>query len=214
MKIIGRASGFAVLFAAAAAAATVTAAAASGGGAQDAQGAAEKAATAAAYAPMAPFANLVGKTWRGEGAGPDGKPVVDIARWEFILGGRALQTTHRLENGTYGGRTIFFYDEAAKEYVHHYFTTAGFHTTGTAQVTERGFVATERVIGHPKYAVVNSEIIIEDGVMRTLTSHIDHDGKASPAVEGFVYREIADPGPLFWTEAGSDVDDKTPMEKK
>ena len=150
------------------------------------------------YEPMKPFAPLAGHTWRGEGTGPDGKPVVDIARWELILGGRALQSTHKLENGTYGGRTIFFYDESAKTYVFHYFTTAGFHTTGTAEVTETGFKAVEKVIGHSVYAEVRSEmIIVSKDEMRTMTSHVKKDGTESEAEEGFVYKVIDAPGPSF-----------------
>ena len=103
-----------------------------------AQKPAEKASaeTPAAYAPMAPFAKLAGRSWRGEGTGPDGEPIVDIARYEMILGGRAFQSTHKLENADYGGRTIIFYDEGAKKYVFHYFTTAGFHTTGELTLTD------------------------------------------------------------------------------
>jgi len=148
------------------------------------------------YAPMLPFEPLAGRVYRGEGTGPDGKPIVDIAEWEMILGGRALQSTHKLEGGTYGGRTIFFYDEAAKAYVFHYFTTAGFHTTGTAAVTETGFVAMEEVVGHPEFASVRSEMILEEGGMRVVSVHVRHDGtETEPA--GFVYRETGGPGPSF-----------------
>lgn len=148
------------------------------------------------YEPMAPFAALDGKTLRGDGTGPDGQPIVDIAKWEMILGGRALQSTHRLENGTYGGRTIFFYDEAAKQYVFHYFTTAGFHTVGTAEPTETGFIAVEEVRGHPKFVEVRSEMIFEGDIIRVKTSHTDKDGNHTEG-EGFVYREVDDPGSLF-----------------
>ena len=158
---------------------------------------AAKAEATKAYEPMAPFAKFAGKTLRGEGTGPDGVAVVDIAKWEYILGGRAFQSTHRLENGAYGGRTIFFYDEGAKKYIFHYFTTAGFHTTGEATLTENGFKATEKVNGHPTYAEVHSEMVLDGDVIRVMSSHVTHDGKQSEAEEGFVYREIEDPGPLF-----------------
>ncbi|MEO1136674.1 MAG: hypothetical protein AAFW68_08700, partial [Pseudomonadota bacterium] len=77
------------------------------------------------YAPMAPFARLAGTAWRGQGTGPNGQPIVDVVRYDLILGGRALQSTHRLEGGDYGGRTIIFFDEGAQRYIFHYFTTAG-----------------------------------------------------------------------------------------
>lgn len=150
----------------------------------------------AAYEPMAFFAKLAGKAWRGEGTGPDGKPVVDIARYEMILGGRAFQSTHRLENGSYGGRTIIFYDEGAKKHIFHYFTTAGFHTTGEITPTDTGFTAVEKVEGHPEFVEVRSEAFIEAGVMRIETSHVTKDGESTQG-DGLVYREIDDPGPLY-----------------
>ena len=148
------------------------------------------------YEPMAFFAGLDGMAWRGEGVGPDGKPLVDIARYELILGGRAFQATHRLEDGSYGGRSIFFYDEGAEAYVFHYFTTAGFHTTGEITMTETGFTSVERVEGHPSIVEVRSEMIFTDDEIRVLPSHVDRDGAVSP-VEPRLYRRIDDPGPLY-----------------
>ena len=152
------------------------------------------------YEPMAVFAALHGKTFRGEGAGPDGAPIVDVAKWQTILGGRAFQSTHRLEDGSYGGRTIFFYDESAKEYIFHYFTTAGFHTTGTAMPTEKGFFVVEEVRGHPKFIEVRSDIAITDSSMTIESRHKDKDGNVSDG-EVLTYHEIEDPGPLFFDEA-------------
>lgn len=149
-----------------------------------------------AYEPMAVFAKLAGRSWRGEGTGPNGQPIVDIARYEMILLGRAFQSTHKLEGGTYGGRTVYFYDEGAKEYVFHYFTTAGFHTTGTIVPTENGFTAIETVNGHPEIDEVHSEIIVGEKEMRVLSHHVSHDGEES-AGDTLIYAEIDDPGPLY-----------------
>ncbi len=143
----------------------------------------------AAYEPMAPFEKLAGRVWRGEGTGPNGEPIVDIAVHEMILGGRAFQSTHKLEGAAYGGRTIFFYDEGAKDYVFHYFTTAGFHTTGTIEPTATGFIAVESVKGHDTYAEVRSEMIVEDAVLRVVSSHVAHDGKESSG-DALVYTEM------------------------
>ena len=151
---------------------------------------------AGAYEPMAVFSKLTGKAWRGEGTGPNGQPIVDISRYEMILNGRAFQSTHRLEDGTYGGRTIFFFDEGAKEYVFHYFTVAGFHTTGTIVPRKDGFTAIETVNGHPEFAEVHSDMIVGEGELRVVTRHVDHDGEES-AGDTLVYKEIDDPGPLF-----------------
>lgn len=149
-----------------------------------------------AYEPMAFFEKLDGMTLRGEGVGPDGKPIVDIARYEIILGGRAFQTTHRLEDGSYGGRSIFFYDEGAEQYIYHYFTTAGFHTTGEIEMTETGFTSVERVAGHETIVEVRSEMIFGEDEVRVSPTYVDKDGAVSTGEER-VYRPIDDPGPLF-----------------
>ena len=159
----------------------------------------------AAYEPMQIFAPLAGKVLRGEGTGPDGEPVVDFAKWEFILGGRAFQSTHKLEGHSYGGRTIFFFDEGAKKYIFHYFTTAGFHTTGEVTPTDDGFVVTEKVIGHPEFVEVRSRMFFEGDVVRVTSSHVDKDGNVSEG-EGFDYREVdeaarAPDNVLFFDEA-------------
>lgn len=69
---------------------------------------ADAASTVEPYAPMAAFAPFSGKTFRGEWTDENGERLVDFAKWELILNGRALQSTHRLEGKDYGGRTIFF----------------------------------------------------------------------------------------------------------
>lgn len=150
----------------------------------------------ASYAPLATFAPLAGKTYRAEWEGENGAKIVDIAKWEMILDGHALQSTHRLEGGTYGGRTIFFYDEGAKRYVYHYFTTAGFHTMGSADLTPNGFTAEETVEGHPDIASVRSVATIAPGTLEVDVVYIGKDGKESPGGHR-VYREIAPAGPLF-----------------
>ncbi|WP_428407042.1 hypothetical protein [Hyphococcus sp.] len=157
-------------------------------------------AKAAPYEPMAPFAKLAGRAWRGEGIGPNGQPVVDIAKYEMILGGRAFQSTHKLENGSYGGRTIIFFDEGAKRYIFHYFTTAGFHTTGEIVPTETGFTAVEQVQNHPEFAEVRSEAFYGDKTIRVVSSHVTHDGDASSGEE-LVYKEIPSKGVLLFDEA-------------
>ena len=157
---------------------------------------AEAACAALVYEPMAPFVKFAGTAWRGEGNGPDGKPIVDIAKYEMILGGRAFQSTHKLENHSYGGRTIIFYDEGAKNYIFHYFTTAGFHTTGEITPTETGFTAVEQVQNHPEFAEVHSEAIYGDKTIRIVSSHVKHDGTRSVG-EVLEYTEMANPGAVL-----------------
>ena len=157
-----------------------------------------------AYAPMKPFEKLAGKVLRGEGTGPDGAPIVDIGKGEFILGGRAFQSTHRLESGTYGGTTIFFYDEGAEAYIFHYFTTAGFHTTGTVDLTDDGFAAVEQVIGHDTFAEVRSVMTIDGDTATVSSVHVKKNGETSQG-DGMVYRVVDRPGPQFDDIAASDT---------
>ena len=151
---------------------------------------------ASGYEPMAVFEKFAGRTWRGEGTGPNGKPIIDVAHYEMILGGRAFQSTHRLENVDYGGRTITFYDEGASEYIFHYFTTAGFHTTGVIELTETGFIALEKVQNHPVYDEVHSEVFMEGDTMRVVSGHVDKQGNKTEGEER-IYREIDHSGSLY-----------------
>jgi len=151
--------------------------------------------SAGIYAPMEPFLPFAGRTLRGEGSGPDGEPIIDIAHWELILDGRALQSTHQLADGSYGGRTIFFYDESAEAYVFHYFTTAGFHTTGTAAITPTGFSSRETVLGHDTISAVVAQATLEADTM-TVTS--TYETKSGDTINGrtMVYRPYDGPGPF------------------
>lgn len=149
-----------------------------------------------AYEPMAVFAPFAGKAFRGEWSDPDGTKVVDVAKWELILNGRALQSTHRLEGKDYGGRTIFFYDEGAKNYVFHYFTTAGFHTTGAAQFVDGGLVAEEKVEGHETIGSVRSKVTFNPDEILVDVVYVGKDGSETPGGSR-IYKPIADPGRLF-----------------
>lgn len=148
------------------------------------------------YEHMKPFRALAGRLLRGEGVGPNGQPIVDIAKWEFVLGGRAFQSTHRLSDGTYGGKTIIFYDEGAKEYIFHYFTTAGFHTTGKLELTPGGFESIEKVIGHDEFAEVRASVIVSDEDVRVVSHHVKLNGEVGPAEE-MIYRPHDGPAPSF-----------------
>ncbi|HNR76977.1 MAG TPA: hypothetical protein PKM48_07585 [Parvularculaceae bacterium] len=157
---------------------------------------ADAASTVERYAPMAAFAPFSGKTFRGEWTDENGERLVDFAKWELILNGRALQSTHRLEGKDYGGRTIFFYDEGAKNYVFHYFTTAGFHTTGTSDFVDDGLVTEEKVEGHDSIGSVRSKVTFGADAIEIDVVYVGKDGSETPGGHR-VYTEIADPGRLF-----------------
>src|SRR5688572_22855092 len=75
---------------------------------------------------------LVGKTWKGGFKNSTQEnPIVDIARWERALNGKAVRVLHSINDGAYGGETIIMWDEKKQAVGFHYFTTAGFMTAGS-----------------------------------------------------------------------------------
>src|SRR5262245_23767644 len=81
---------------------------------------------------LEPLRPLLGQTWRGEfkDSTPD-RPVIDVAKWERALNGKAVRMLHSINNGLYGGETIFVWDEQKLSVTYYYFSTAGFMTIGT-----------------------------------------------------------------------------------
>jgi hypothetical protein len=91
---------------------------------------------------------LLEKTWRGtfKNSAPD-KPVVDVSRWERALNGKAVRTLHSINQGVYGGETLFLWDEKKKTVTYYYFTTASYMTTGTVTFKEGKILTHEDVVG-------------------------------------------------------------------
>ncbi|OYQ37913.1 hypothetical protein CHU95_00125, partial [Niveispirillum lacus] len=140
--------------------------------------------------PFGHIADFVGKTWRGEGTGPDGKPMVDLSRWEWALGGRAVRITHILSDLSYGGETLVFWDKARQNLIYHYFTTAGFHTQGVMRAEGPGhLIAEEDVTGHPKITKVRSTMVIQNGILTTQAEFLA-DGRWAPG-HSITYRAAA-----------------------
>lgn len=148
------------------------------------------------YEPLKAWAPFSGKTFRGEWSDPDGTKVVDIAQWRLILNGRALQSTHRIDGTDYGGRSIFFFDEGAKEYVYHYFTTAGFHTQGKANLVEGGIVTEEKVEGHKTIGSVRSKVTFGDDNILVEVVYVGKDGSETAGGQR-TYRPIDHKERLF-----------------
>lgn len=92
---------------------------------------------------------MIGKTFRGEMANskPD-KPVVDVSNWERALNGKAVRMLHSINNGEYGGETLFMWDEQQKKVAYWYFTTAGFTTKGTVEFEKNKWTSLEEVTGN------------------------------------------------------------------
>jgi len=139
--------------------------------------------------PLRPF---LGKTWKGVFANskPD-KPIVDIMHWERILNGRAIRVLHSVNEGSYGGETIYMWDAAQQAVTYHYFTTAGFMTTGTMAFQDGKFLTHEKVTGSSG-SVTEVKAVSElkaDGSFVVRTEHLK-DGKWSLGRET-TYRENA-----------------------
>jgi hypothetical protein len=94
------------------------------------------------------FRPFLGKTWRGEfkNSKPD-RPMIDVARWERALNGKAVRVLHSVNDGSYGGESIIRWDKESKQVVYHYYTTAGFMTSGTMTATDGKLIGSEKVSG-------------------------------------------------------------------
>jgi hypothetical protein len=101
-----------------------------------------------ADSPLAPLAAFVGKTWKGDLAQPGAaKPQIDVSRWEWALGGKAIRSRHSVNDGEYGGESFIVWDAGKKSLVYFYFTNAGFYTQGSLRFEGGKWVAQEAVSG-------------------------------------------------------------------
>ena len=91
---------------------------------------------------------LINKTWKGEfkDSKPD-KPTIDVSRWERVLNGKAIRMLHSINEGAYGGETMFVWDEKKQTVAYYYFTTAGFMTSGTMVFKDGKVITSELVSG-------------------------------------------------------------------
>lgn len=116
------------------------------------------------------FAPLLGKTWKGtfSDSTPE-KPMIDIARWERAMNGQAIRCLHSLNQGVYGGETIIMWDPNQQKIAFWYFTTAGFFTQGTLEITDNTWTAIEEVTGNPNgiTKVRSTATINSDGSLQT-----------------------------------------------
>jgi hypothetical protein len=136
---------------------------------------------------LAPLLPLVGKTWRGTFASstPE-KPVVDVHRFELALGGRAVRSSHSINDGDYGGEALFTFDAEKQAIVYTYVTTGGFYTTGTVAAEAGGFKSHEFVHGSasgPSEVEATSRIL-PDGRLHVKSRYLK-DGKWADGHEIF-----------------------------
>lgn len=88
-------------------------------------------------------------TWQADFKVEQGKPSIqDVSNWQRALNGKAIRTSHSINEGAYGGESMIFWDSKEQSIVFYYFTTAGFYTKGTMNVlSPTKFVAYEVVTG-------------------------------------------------------------------
>jgi hypothetical protein len=135
---------------------------------------------------------LVGKTWRGEMSPPGAaQPVVDVHRFELALGGRAVRSVHSINDGAYGGETLFTWDDEKKTIVYTYVTTAGFYTTGTMTAAGDALDTHEVVRGTTGGVreVKATSRVTPDGQLHVKSRHLK-DGQWA---EGHEVRYVEDP---------------------
>lgn len=140
---------------------------------------------------LEPLRPMLGKTWRGpfKNSRPD-KPVVDILAWERALNGNAVRSIHSINNGSYGGETLYRWDSEKQVVTYHYFTTAGFMTTGTVRFDGPVWTTHEVVSGNSGGVTeVRATARLEtNGTFVVKTEHRGQDGKWSIGRET-VYHE-------------------------
>lgn len=138
---------------------------------------------------------FVGRTFRGEPLEASSEANADIQSWDWALGGAGLSIRHALEDGSYGGETLIYHDNAADALAYVYVTNAGFRTEGIFLLEEDGsWQAEEDVSGHDTITKVRStgrERL--DGTLLS-TSEYFKDGTWTPGHE-FLYREVFDMSP-------------------
>ena len=124
---------------------------------------------------LEPLRPLLDKTWKGvfKNSTPE-KPIVDISRWERALNGKAVRVLHSVNDGAYGGETIFMWDEQKQAVTYHYFTTAGFMTVGSMSFKDEKMITHEVVAGSAGGVteVRGTSELLPDGVFRVKTEHL------------------------------------------
>jgi len=141
---------------------------------------------------------LLGKTWKGvfKNSTPE-RPVADVARWERALNGNAIRILHSINDGIYGGETLVTWNEQKQAIVTHYFTTAGFMTTGTMTVEGDRLITYEKIDG-PADGVTEVKgtcQLISDGKFIVKSEHLK-DGVWEPGHEA-TYEEAPDAKVVF-----------------
>lgn len=147
---------------------------------------------------LEPLRPLLEKTWKGsfKNSNPD-KPTIDVMRWERALNGKAVRVLHSINEGAYGGETIFRWDESKQSVTYHYFTTAGFTTTGTMTFKDGKVLTHETVEGSARNIteVRGTSELLPNGTFHVKTEHL-RNGVWEPGHE-VIYKEDSSAKVIF-----------------
>lgn len=124
------------------------------------------------------FRPFLGKTWKGTFANstPE-KPMIDVARYERAMNGKAVRVMHSVNNGDYGGETLIYWNAEAKKIGYFYLTTAGFRTEGFLTIEKDGFSALEEVKGSANgiTQVRSSSKLVAPGKYKVVAEYLQND---------------------------------------
>lgn len=145
------------------------------------------------------LADYVGRSFKGVPTGGSTETFVDIQKWEWALGGKAILIRHVLEGGSYGGDTYVYKDGKSDTLTYVYITTGGYHTVGEMVPNENGWIAEEAVNGHDSITRVRSTSVVDDTGVWTMTSQYLTDGNWVSG-HSFEYVSTSDPLPTITAE--------------
>lgn len=146
---------------------------------------------------LAPLAPYVDRTFTAR-MGPAGSEdsVIDVQKWETVLGGKAVRITHSINGGDYGGESLVTWDAVSGSILYWYATTAGFHTVGTITAADDSLVTLEDVVGDAGGVTKVEGVWRRAGGGFTVTSRMQVAGQWQPKRES-TYQETPDAEPRF-----------------
>lgn len=145
-------------------------------------------------APLAPYADRTFTARMGPAGSEDS--VIDVQKWETVLGGKAVRVTHSINGGDYGGESLITWDAVSGSMRFLYVTTAGFHTVGTIVAAGDSLVTLEDVVGDAGGVTRVESVWRRAGEGFTVSSRMQAAGQWQPKRES-VYRETPEAEPRF-----------------
>lgn len=124
------------------------------------------------------FQPLIGKTFRGDLTEPNSdKKTIDVSKWERAMNGNAIRNLHSINDGEYGGESIFIWDIKQQKILYWYFTTAGFYTQGTMEIDGPTWSSIEQVTGNKNgiTKVKSKSTVLQNGDLQVQSEYFVND---------------------------------------